>query len=223
MYKLSYLTQAGWPHVYIGYTGDADWRKVWHKVKPNAWNQYRAEDSELAWVELEQTHDKSVALALEAFHAARAVAAEPASSRGGPWSRPTLTKAMLQEARLASGMTLAAMFAYARDNPEGGLGRHLKDLSYEPSRKSGARNVARGVAAVRKKKIRPIGLLRQRLSQEPGRGEDIEKNVGLFRAASWVAVRGLVPNLITQSKFPKTVFIPICEKMTLHCVDSGVF
>jgi len=137
VYKLSYLTQAGWPHVYIGYTGDADWRKVWHKVKPNAWNQYRAEDSELAWVELEQTHDKSVALALEAFHAARAVAAEPASSRGGPWSRPTLTKAMLQEARLASGMTLAAMFAYARDNPEGGLGRHLKDLSYEPSRNLG--------------------------------------------------------------------------------------
>ena len=61
------------------------------------------------------------------------------------------------------------------------------------------------------KKIRPIGLLRQRLSQEPRREEDIEKNVGLFRAASWVAVRGLVPNLITQ-QIPQNCIYPDLRK-----------
>jgi hypothetical protein len=69
-------------------------------VKANAWNRHRQADSNLEWKVLESAvATKPLALALEAFHAARAVAAEPRVARGGPYARPTLKKEWLQEAR----------------------------------------------------------------------------------------------------------------------------
>jgi len=142
VYKLSYKTTWGARRIYIGYTANKEWRMVWHKVKANSWNLHRGRKSDLKWAVLEsQIDSKPRALALEAFHAARAVAAEPGVARGGPYARPTLTKAMLDEARLVSGMRLAAMMAFGVANPDGPLGLHLKDMSFTRSARPGQRGV----------------------------------------------------------------------------------
>ena len=108
--------------------------------------------SVLKWTVLEGGLTKPLALALEAFHASHAIAAEPDAARGGPWSRPTLTREMRKEAQLVSRMTLAAMLAFAADNPDGPLGHHLADLSYDRAKKAAAESIARGVTVKRKKK-----------------------------------------------------------------------
>ena len=155
VYKLTYETTWGATRVYIGYTGSGEWREVWHEVKANAWNRHRQPDSELKWRVLESAiATKPLALALEAFHAARAVAAEPRVARGGPYARPTLKREWLEEARLVSGMTMAAMTAYGQTHPEGPLGRHLQDLSFTRAAGSGRR----GVTAQRKRQSGTSGV-----------------------------------------------------------------
>jgi hypothetical protein len=153
VYKPTYKTTWGETRIYIGYTGSAEWRKVWHEVKANAWNRHRQADSNLEWKVLESAvATKPLALALEAFHAARAVAAEPRVARGGPYARPTLKKEWLQEARQVSGMTMASMTAYGEANPEGPLGLHLRDLSFTRASGSGRRGVT-----VQRKSLRQSG------------------------------------------------------------------
>ncbi len=108
VYRLRYRTKWNAPRVYIGYTGFGEWRKVWHEVKANSRNVHRDPDCDLEWSVLEdRVESKPLALALEAFHAARAVTAEPSVARGGPYARLTLTKLMREEAWLVHRMTMA--------------------------------------------------------------------------------------------------------------------
>jgi hypothetical protein len=74
------------------------------------------------------------ALALEALHAARAIAAEPEIVRGGPWAKPTLTDEMLAEARtVADVRSLLKLEEIAQADPSGRLYRHLRDLEFAPA------------------------------------------------------------------------------------------
>ena len=158
VYRLRYSTKWNTTRTYIGYTGQGVWRNVWHEIKSNHWNKYRDPGSQLEWKELEtNVASKPLALALEAFHAARAVHAEPEAARGGPYSRPTLTKLHLQELAMVCRMRMVAMMAYAQEYPESALALHLGDLSYKTGRQAHGMPVARGVAVVRKKQSGPSG------------------------------------------------------------------
>ena len=91
VYRIGYWTKKGTWRVYIGYTGQADVRRAYHKIKPPAWVKCRDPAYEAEWTTLESgIVGESMPLALEAFHASRAIAAEPYTARGGPWVKPTL-------------------------------------------------------------------------------------------------------------------------------------
>ena len=148
VYKLSYKTIWGGARIYIGYTGQKERRKVWHELKAKAWNQHRDPQCKLKWKDLEKNvASKPLALALEAFHSARAVVAERRVARGGPWSLPSLDKKMWDECTLASTLSLSGMLAYARDHPDGSLGCHLSDLDFK---RGGGAAARRGVVVTLK-------------------------------------------------------------------------
>ena len=83
VYKASYWTKRGTFRTYFGYTRTLDLRRWWHEQKPPAWMKPRGGDFDLAVVE-RGLQTKEVALACEALHAARAIAANPRQARGGP-------------------------------------------------------------------------------------------------------------------------------------------
>ena len=96
-----------------------------------------------------------VALALEALHAARDIRAEPATARGGPWSKPgTLSTAWLAEcSTVANFRSLSKLGAYAEANSSSPLGAHLRNVRFQAA--AGHDNVGcciRGALITRKKK-----------------------------------------------------------------------
>ena len=110
----------------IGYTRCLDLRRWWHERKPPAWMKPRGGDFQLAVVERDLP-SKEAALASEALHAARAIAAQPGQARGGPWVRPTLPAGALAEARAASAVRVGASLARVAGEFQGGLlWKHLK-------------------------------------------------------------------------------------------------
>ena len=93
VYRIGYWTKKGTWRVYIGYTGQEDVRKASHKRMPPGWVKCRAPCCEAQWRTLESdVVGEQMALALEAFHASRAIVAEPLTVRGGPCVKPTLPK-----------------------------------------------------------------------------------------------------------------------------------
>ena len=96
---------------------------------------------------------EQMALALEAFHASRAIVAEPLTVRGGPWVKPTLPKDEDAKIFLVSTMRLAALLAYAESRDSELLWRHMKNLRFGPAEDAPNGSVVqRGVFVVRKKK-----------------------------------------------------------------------
>ena len=113
VYRIGYWTKKGTWRVYIGYTGQEDVRKVFHKRMPPGWVKCRAPCCEAQWRTLESdVVGEQMALTLEAFHASRAIVAEPLTVRGGPWVKPTLPKDEDAKMFLVSTMRLAALLAY---------------------------------------------------------------------------------------------------------------
>lgn len=133
VYKVDFTTKKGTPRTYVGYTRSVDLREHWHKMKPPKWVKPRKQDSELKFEILEQDIENlETALALEALHAARRIAASPNTCRGGPWLKPTMDdSSWLQEVRDVARMTsLMSVSSYAAKSPDGNLNRHLKDLEF---------------------------------------------------------------------------------------------
>ena len=138
VYQLSFRTKLNTNRIYVRYTKCATQRRLWHEIGSVAWAKPRHHDCEPCWKNLETNiATKPVALASEAFHAARAVTAEPSTARGGPWSRPTLSASMLAEARRVSAMTLCSLLQHAQTNPTGLLANNLHDLRFTRSGTSG--------------------------------------------------------------------------------------
>ena len=176
IYKLSYEAARSKPRVYVGHTGSREWRRAWHETTPNAWNKHGSASSPLKWVALETCGSKPLALALEAFHASRAIAAEPDAARGGRWAKPTLLKAMRDEALLVSRMSLAVMMTCARDNPGWPLGLLLADLPFTRTRAATGAATARSVTVLRERSGYTGSAKGSERYERLHRGRDTDKN-----------------------------------------------
>jgi len=151
VYKVSYATKFGTARAYVGYTGQMEVRRAFHKTKPPTWMKCRAPSCEPKWAVLEKdVPSKHLAWALEAFHASRAIAADPHAVRGGPWLRPTLPEGEEQKIRAIAKMPLAAMLKYGESRQSELLFKHLRGLSFGPAddAPSGAA-IARGVFVIK--------------------------------------------------------------------------
>ena len=153
VYKIKFRTKKGTWRLYVGYTGQAKVRRAFHKKKPPAWVKCQRPDGKPIWKTPETgIKSKEMALALEAYHASRAIAAEPNIARGGPWLRPTLKSEHATEALLASKMTLTSLLAYAESDGSRLLQKHLKNLEFGPAGDApGNAAVARGVYLVKRR------------------------------------------------------------------------
>ena len=151
VYQARFETKRGVVRTYIGYTGRMDVRMAFHVAEPPKWLKCQS-GGELEYKILEGgIGSKGLAVAAEALHAARAVAAEPAVARGGPWAKPTLKKEWLRELHAAASLrSLHRLRALAEESPGGPLDRHLRDLCFVPASEAlqGAA-VCRGAAACR--------------------------------------------------------------------------
>lgn len=157
VYLARFVSLLGVVRVYVGHTRSLDVRMTWHKKRPPAWMRARskkAKDAIQYKILEEGIPTKEMALALEALHAARAVAAEPDLARGGPWSKPTLPDDWRAEVYSAACCnSLMAMKAVAKAHPSGRLWAHLQDLSFEPAADAPAGvETARGAYVTRKRK-----------------------------------------------------------------------
>lgn len=91
---------------------------------------------------------KAVALALEAWHAAKAIWSDPEHVRGGPWlSVRALKGADLFEVKAAAGCSSAVLLGPLAEQlgPESRLYKHLKDLKFGP--KSGKPSASSGASS----------------------------------------------------------------------------
>ena len=74
--------------------------------------------------------NKGLALALEAYHACRAIAAKPHAARGGPWVKPTLCDAELKHIRTLATKSLHFLLKYGEAKTSELLYKHLQDLRF---------------------------------------------------------------------------------------------
>lgn len=153
VYRIKFQTKRGTWRLYVGYTGQAEIRRAYHKMEPPAWVRCQKPGGQHIWKTLETgIETKQMALALEAFHASRTIAADPNIARGGPWSKPILNSEDLAEALLVSKMTLRSLLAYAESDGSGVLQKHLKDLKFGPAGDApGDAAVARGVYVTKRR------------------------------------------------------------------------
>ena len=135
VYKLMFQTRAGSSREYVGFTGCLDVRLAFHKRQPPAWVRCRKVPGDaLEWEILERTvASKALALALEAYHACRLIAARPHAVRGGPWVRPTLPKGEMACILELATVRLATMLQRGADDDSTLLHRHLRGLRFGPS------------------------------------------------------------------------------------------
>ena len=145
VYQMTFRTQRGTKRIYIGCTRALEVRAIFHQTDAKGWLGCQTRDEPDYKILEDNIPSLELALAAEALHAARAIAEEPKTSRGGPWSAPTLTQPMLQECR-AVGLvrSFLALKAFADNEPEGRLSRHLADLSFYP-----AKDASRGAPTMR--------------------------------------------------------------------------
>ena len=100
---------------------------------------------------------RAEARAAEALYAARMIAKDPQTARGGPWVKPTLTAKMMKEVHQAAVVrTWLSLEAVAAATPGGLLFKHLRDLDFTAD--TGASRGARVV--VKKRRSGTPGHLR---------------------------------------------------------------
>ena len=160
VYQAKFTTRLKKTRLYVGYTKALDVRSVYHKTDPPGWLscqgksdvQYKASEKDIPTLE--------AALAIEALHAARAIACEPHIARGRPWltTRKPST-AMLDECRAAAALTsLPSLKELADQSPDGMLSRHLKDLIFLKLSDAPGASITRGAHVYRKRKSGPSGV-----------------------------------------------------------------
>ena len=153
VYRVRFRTKRGTWRTYTGYTRALDARTLWHEAVPPAPMRCRDPESPYHYTILESgVPTKGAALALEALHSARAIAADPSTARGGPWSRPTLSTCQIDVARAAAKLrSLQCLADLAACDKRGSLYRHLLDLDFDAPDTATAQNpVVRG-AVIRRK------------------------------------------------------------------------
>ena len=130
IYHAKFCTRLGTTRADVGHTRPIDLRKLWAEQKPPPAMRCR-DPQELVYKTVEDgIEGKAAALALEALYAARAIVAEPATARGGPWSNWTLSEAQWDEVRAAAGCrTPRSLHVLIKANRRGSLYRHLRDLA----------------------------------------------------------------------------------------------
>ena len=167
----------------------------------------------------ENLPDLQTALAVEALFAARFVAAEPQTARGGPWSMQKLTADHLCEVQtVASFRSLKSLFLYAEANRGGRVDKHLKDLRFSAE---GDGTPVRG------------GFVKQhKRSGKPGTSGNTcrkravkEGNLKCGSREHKEAHRGLAPEEHRHSEYlrakaRKEETLPSCKRCLRQCADS---
>ena len=131
IYRAFFRTERGTYRAYVGHTGSLEERKRTLRTKPPDWLKPGVGSVDVLVVE-EGIASKSVALVLEAMHAARAICSRPHTCRGGPWSSPrALSDAALRDvAAVARCRSLTSIWDIARQRKGGALWKHLEDLAF---------------------------------------------------------------------------------------------
>ena len=147
VYGAGFLTKKKTKRRYIGYTGQFDGRVDWQKKKlPHFMSCCKPETIEYELLEVNVT-SKPVALALEALHAARQIARNPSTTRGGLWTSPRrLSSKDMEEIQSVSRCkSLVKVGEPALAFPKGRLNQHLQDVAFEkPSVVGAVAEVVRG-------------------------------------------------------------------------------
>ena len=134
VYRVRFTTARGTVRYYVGYTRClAQRRRLLLADPPDFLKAMRKKGAQLDIETLEDNvSTKALALALEALHAARAIAENPRCSRGGPWSKvgPLSAVALQEIRRVASCRALMPLHAIAMERPSGALAAHLQDLKF---------------------------------------------------------------------------------------------
>lgn len=178
VYRVRFSTRCGTVRIYIGHTACMDIRRVYHHTKPPAWLRCKSKEHELEYKILEANiPNRETAIALEALHAARAIAAEPEIARGGPWAKPTLKAEWKDEIDSASRIrSLLKLQELGDQNREGPLCRHLKDLEFLPAKRDAL--VCRGavVRRIRRKSSGTNGNICRRRQRRRGVVKDYRRS-----------------------------------------------
>lgn len=133
VYESRFRTRRGTRRVYIGSTVDSDTRESTLQIpgpKQPAFLKAGCRDFQYR-VLVPNIIGKGAALATEALMAAHQWSKDPNSSRGGPWSRPFLTKKDVAELKAVAGCsTLLQLLKLPEAVGGGRLSQHLQDIKY---------------------------------------------------------------------------------------------
>ena len=135
IYKASGWTHRGSVRDYLGHTRCMSIRTYFHKQSHRPrWLAACDVEQALRYDILEQgLASKEIALVAEAFHAARAIVQNMATTRGGPWSSPRpLSASQICEIKEAAKLRCARkLFELAAKNKRCSLHKHLCGLHFE--------------------------------------------------------------------------------------------
>ena len=161
VYLATCLTGRGTLRTYVGKTKRMDVREAYLQATPPGFCKCKRSGTALDVRSLETNlGSNAVALAVEALHAARAIAKSPDTARGGPWaSKSSLSAAALEDVRaVAKCRSLMAVAAVAERRKESALWRHLKNLRFQkPTDASPGVSAVRGACVTVRKKSGPSG------------------------------------------------------------------
>jgi len=134
VYLVVFRTLRGTVRQYVGYTGCANLKAAYLlKNPPEFMRPMKREAGAVKLRFLERNvKSKGAALALEALHAARAIAKAPKLARGGPWSSSKALggDALVTIRAVAACRSLVAVSGIAADDLDGALSRHLRNLEF---------------------------------------------------------------------------------------------
>jgi hypothetical protein len=138
VYLAFFQTLAGTFRSYIGYTGNAEKREDKLGLGGVGWTKCLKKGTLKLKVLVPGLDSKAVALALEAWHAAKAIRRDPQHVRGGPWLSVRALKADdLYEVQAAAGCSSADELGPLAEllGPTSRLYQHLKNLKFGPRTK----------------------------------------------------------------------------------------
>ena len=138
VYSASFETKAGTFRTYIGYTGNAEKREDKLGLGDVNWTSCLKKGTLKLEVLVPGLGSKAVALALEAWHAAKAILRDPEHVRGGPWlSVQALKAADLYDVQAAAGCSSVVELGPLAEQlgTTSRLYQHLKNLRFGPKTK----------------------------------------------------------------------------------------
>jgi hypothetical protein len=133
VYEISLQTKRGTFRKYLGYTGNAAKREDKLNLGGVGWTACLKKGTLKMRIVAADVGSKAVALALEAWHAAKAILRDPEHVRGGPWlSVRALSASSMVEVSAVAGCRSVMMLGPLAEElgSTSRLYQHLKDLKF---------------------------------------------------------------------------------------------